>query len=92
MKIRPTMKEVEIALHALQTKRPKFCAAAPEMQLLSDSRVQGITAAPEMQLLLDSRVQGITGQLLATTTHVDQPTHGCYNLEQEFLASADLPR
>jgi len=70
---RPTMKEVEIALHALQTKRPKFCVAAPNMQLLSHSRVQGIT-----------------GQLLATTTHVDQPTHECYSLEQEFLASSGL--
>ncbi|KAL6630076.1 hypothetical protein ACP70R_029841 [Stipagrostis hirtigluma subsp. patula] len=80
---RPTMKQVEMALHTLRTERLAIlCRAAPEndeeMQVLPNSRAQSVTDLPLATHLMDC--------------HLHQPSQGCYSLEQEFLASAELPR
>ncbi|GJM97945.1 hypothetical protein PR202_ga14910 [Eleusine coracana subsp. coracana] len=78
---RPTMKQVEMALHTLRAKRPKSCIVAPE----SDQ---------ETQPLLSSRVQVISDQSLPRDmdSYSSQPSQGYYSLGEEFIPSTQLPR
>ncbi|CAM0152085.1 unnamed protein product [Urochloa decumbens] len=73
---RPTMKEVEMVLHTLRTKRSKSCI------LVAPKNDQ------EMQPLLYSTPEAITGKPLADWPL----SHICYSLEHKFISSADIPR
>ncbi|KAL6847265.1 hypothetical protein ACP4OV_023118 [Aristida adscensionis] len=78
---RPTMKEVEMALQTIRTKRLKSYRVASE----NDS---------ERYELMYLGAQHIAGQSsFAQRGHsMDQASQSCYSLEQEFLATAELPR
>ncbi|XP_052150960.1 putative wall-associated receptor kinase-like 16 [Oryza glaberrima] len=80
---RPTMKQVEMALQFLRTKRSMSCHGAPEN-------------SDEMQPLLHRRSE-VSCESLAINLGVNANpetgnSHKCYSLEQELISSIGLPR
>uniref|UniRef100_J3LWP2 Protein kinase domain-containing protein n=2 Tax=Oryza brachyantha TaxID=4533 RepID=J3LWP2_ORYBR len=80
---RPTMKQVEMTLQFLRTKRSNSCHPTPEND-------------EEIHLLQPIRSEASCEQLainLAQSTNSESPnSHKCYSLEQEFISSVGLPR
>ncbi|KAL6847263.1 hypothetical protein ACP4OV_023116 [Aristida adscensionis] len=77
---RPTMKEVEMALQTMRTKRLKSYRVAPENDR-------------EGYQLMYSRGKHSTNQSFAQREHSrDQASQSCSSLEHEFLAAAEVPR
>uniref|UniRef100_A0A0D9W3E9 Protein kinase domain-containing protein n=1 Tax=Leersia perrieri TaxID=77586 RepID=A0A0D9W3E9_9ORYZ len=79
---RPTMKQVEMTLQFLRTKRSNSCHSTPEND-------EG------MQPLLHRRSEASSGQLainLGRSANPETNSHNCYSLEQEFISSVGLPR
>uniref|UniRef100_A0A0E0DC48 Protein kinase domain-containing protein n=1 Tax=Oryza meridionalis TaxID=40149 RepID=A0A0E0DC48_9ORYZ len=80
---RPTMKQVEMTLQFLRTKKLNSCHATPE----NDA---------EMQLLLPRRSEASHEQLAIDLGHSansgSRNSQKCYSLEQEFISSVGVPR
>uniref|UniRef100_A0A0E0GYZ7 Protein kinase domain-containing protein n=1 Tax=Oryza nivara TaxID=4536 RepID=A0A0E0GYZ7_ORYNI len=80
---RPTMKQVEMTLQFLRTKKLNSCHATPE----NDA---------EMQLLLPRRSEASREQLAIDLGHSansgSRNSQKCYSLEQEFISSVGVPR
>uniref|UniRef100_A0A0E0KNW0 Protein kinase domain-containing protein n=1 Tax=Oryza punctata TaxID=4537 RepID=A0A0E0KNW0_ORYPU len=80
---RPTMKQVEMNLQFLRTKRLNSCPDAPDK-------------AGEMQPLLCTRSEASCASLAINLgdsyNPESQSSHKCYSLEQEFSSSVGLPR
>uniref|UniRef100_A0A0E0KNW3 Protein kinase domain-containing protein n=1 Tax=Oryza punctata TaxID=4537 RepID=A0A0E0KNW3_ORYPU len=80
---RPTMKQVEMTLQFLRTKRLNSCHGTPEND-------------EERQPLLHTRSEASSEQLAINLGHSanreSQNSHNCYSLEQEFISSVGLPR
>jgi hypothetical protein len=77
---RPTMKEVEMALQTIKTKR------------LKSYRVPPLTIKDPHQLIY-SRPRDIIDQSFPLEDFgLCQPNTRCYSLEQEFISSTDIPR
>uniref|UniRef100_A0A0D9ZIR2 Protein kinase domain-containing protein n=1 Tax=Oryza glumipatula TaxID=40148 RepID=A0A0D9ZIR2_9ORYZ len=80
---RPTMKQVEMNLQFLRTKRLNSCPDAPDK-------------AEEMQPLLCTRSEASCASLAINLgdnyNPESQSSHKCYSLEQEFSSSVGLPR
>ena len=81
---RPTMKEVEMKLQYVRSRRLRSCQVAVTNE--------------DIQPLLSGQSQDTALLLTAQTVIVDranlasQKSQNCYNLEQEFMASTTLPR
>ena len=77
---RPTMKEVEMALQAIKTKR------------LKSYRVPRLTIKDPHQMIY-SRARDIIDQSFPIVdSGLCRPSTRCYSLEQEFISSSDIPR
>uniref|UniRef100_A0A0E0DCA0 Protein kinase domain-containing protein n=1 Tax=Oryza meridionalis TaxID=40149 RepID=A0A0E0DCA0_9ORYZ len=78
---RPTMKQVEMNLQFLRTKRLNSCLDAPDK-------------AEEMQPLLCTRSEASCASINLGDSYnpESQSSHKCYSLEQEFSSSVGLPR
>ncbi|KAL5228382.1 hypothetical protein ABZP36_016647 [Zizania latifolia] len=81
---RPTMRQVEITLQFLRTKRPNSCQTAPEFHEV-------------MQPLLSARSEAsreplVTNLGVSSSTLESRSSQNCYSLEQEFNSSIGLPR
>ncbi|VAI52905.1 unnamed protein product [Triticum turgidum subsp. durum] len=81
---RPTMKEVEMKLQYVRSKRLRSC--------------QVVVKNEDMQPLLSGQSHGTLPMLTTQSGIADrvniasQRNQNCYSLEQEFMASATLPR
>ncbi|KAF7027234.1 hypothetical protein CFC21_039295 [Triticum aestivum] len=76
---RPTMKQVEMILQAVRSKRLRSCQVAPRNE--------------SMQPFLCGQSQVTRRPVIADRANsASEMSHNCYNLEQEFMASATLPR
>ncbi|TVU12525.1 hypothetical protein EJB05_46176, partial [Eragrostis curvula] len=77
---RPTMKEVEMTLQTMRTKRLK----SYQIPLENDK---------DVYQSLHSRVkESIDQSFHQVGNSVGQPSQRCYSLEQEFIESAEMPR
>ncbi|XBI61473.1 hypothetical protein VPH35_042260 [Triticum aestivum] len=76
---RPTMKQVEMRLQAVRFKRLRSCQVAPRNE--------------SMQAFLGGQSQVTRRPVMADRANsASEMSHNCYSLEQEFMASATLPR
>lgn len=76
---RPTMKQVEMILQAVRSKRLRSCQIAPRNE--------------SMQPFLCGQSQVTRRPVIADRANsASEMSHNCYSLEQEFMASATLPR
>uniref|UniRef100_A0A0D9ZIT7 Protein kinase domain-containing protein n=1 Tax=Oryza glumipatula TaxID=40148 RepID=A0A0D9ZIT7_9ORYZ len=79
---RPTMKQVEMTLQFLRTKKLNSCHATPEND-------------EELQQLLPRRSEASCEQVAVnlgnSANSESRNSHKCYSLEQEFISSVGLP-
>uniref|UniRef100_A0A0D9ZIR6 Protein kinase domain-containing protein n=1 Tax=Oryza glumipatula TaxID=40148 RepID=A0A0D9ZIR6_9ORYZ len=80
---RPTMKQVEMTLQFLRTKRLMAYHVVPE----NDEEMQSL-----LHKRSEDRCESLANNLGVSTNPESGNSHKCYSLEQEFISSIGLPR
>lgn len=79
---RPTMKEVEMTLQFLRTKKSNLCQGNDEeMQQMQCTGAEAEASCQPLPIDIGDRA-----------SIAPQHSQRCYSLEREFISSAELPR